>query len=95
MCIRDSEIAYRKCLLTAMDQFRSCSIPDAAFYLTFFIQILDYFRAREHAVNGPVGVENIRKPHQKRGPFSRPVLSNNIITSIHDEYWSILLVLST
>ena len=70
-------------------------MSDVAFYLTFLMQNLDYFRAREHAVNGTMGVENIKKPYQKSGPFSRPVLSNNTITSIHDEYWSVLLVRST
>ena len=74
-----------------MDQFCSCSISDVAFYLRFFMQILDYFRAREHAVNGPVGVENIKKPYSKSGPFSRPVLSNNIIGLNQDVNWSTFL----
>ena len=55
------------------------------------MQNLDYFRAREHAVNGPVGVENIKKPYQKSGQFSRPVLIillPRFTTNIGPFYWS-------
>ena len=63
----------------------------------FLASIWTIFRAREQAVNSPVGVESVRNPYRKSGPFSRPVLSNNIITLIQDDklvhfigplYWS-------